>query len=112
MSDPPVCKVCGKPCSAHTVHFRWGVAHAGTWDANARFNSCSERYAEYEHNWGRRQELETLIRSLRWHAGRLRSRNAVWTAEDLIKRSDQAVKLLEMLQRHVAEYWPWAEMKD
>lgn len=112
MSEPPICKICGKLCSAHTVQIKWGIAQAGTYDADGRFDSCSARQAEYEHNWGRRSELQTLVRSLRWRAGRLRTQNSVWTADDLDERANKAVKIIEMLEGHVELYYPWAETKE
>lgn len=109
-TDIPVCKVCGKICSAHTVQFRWGIAHAGTY-TDGRFVPCSERHAEHQYTLAQVWELETLVRSLRWNAGRMRTKGKVWTPDDLDERSNKAVKRMDMLRRQIAEYYPWT-LKD
>lgn len=107
--EAPVCKVCGKLCSAHTVQFRWGVAHAGTYDAQDRFDSCSERHADYQHIWGRISAMETVVRSLRWHAGRLDTKDKQWSADDLRMHANKVVKQIEQLIKVTQHYYAWAK---
>jgi hypothetical protein len=89
---------------------RWGIAHAGI-TVDGRFRSCSELVAEYHYNAGRRQTLTTLVRSLRWHAGRLRTKGRQWTSDDLNVQADKLAKEIVMLEKQVEEYYAW-ELKE
>jgi hypothetical protein len=105
--QPAVCKVCGQAIEAHRTWLRWGEPHAGV-EVEGKLRSCTELIAESNYNAARRWTLQTFVRSLRWHAGRLRTRGATWTPNDLDERANKAVKEIEMLERQVDAYYAWS----
>jgi hypothetical protein len=107
MSEPPsVCKVCGQSIEAHRIWLRWGEPHAGV-EVEGKLQSCTELITESSYNAARRWTLQTFVRSLRWHAGRLRTRDATWTPDDLDARANKAAKEIEMLEQQAATYYTW-----
>ena len=109
MSNPAVCKVCGKALDEHALVFRFGVAHAAVYRDN-RLVSCSELHAEADYMRGRLTTLETTIGSLRWHAGRLRTMGRVWTPDDLVAHADKLRRRVTNLSRQFWHYYPWGRL--
>lgn len=105
------CKVCGKPLYEHHVVLLWGVAHAAVRRENGTWDSCSERSSDYYHIAGRLAARETIVRSLRWHAGRLRTKNAEWLAHDLDRYADKIARDIDKLIRATRDYYAWAKEK-
>ena len=109
MSEPPICKVCGQPLDQHELVTRWGVAHAGWRDLGGRLTACSEAVADYNQISGRIDALTTIVRSLRWHAGRLRTKGATWDADDLDTQSNKFSRDIDRLLRNTQEYYAWTK---
>lgn len=79
-----ICLVCGQPLAAHRLQLYGGVAHTVAPDGS----SCSRNDSERQGFVGEINILRTIIRSLRWRAGRLRTSNARWDDEHLLRYSD------------------------
>lgn len=95
-----ICLVCAQPLEVHRLHLWGGVAH--TVAPNGR--SCSRNETERYTYIGQIRMLQTIIRSLRWRAGRLRVANARWDDENLLRYSDhwqqQVDRYEQTLERH------------
>lgn len=79
MSEQPICRVCGFPLDQHMLELRWGVAQAIVRGVDGKaLHHCSESAADLNHVQGRIAALETTVRALRWHAGRLRTKDQTW----------------------------------
>lgn len=109
MSNPAVCKVCGKALDEHALVFRFGVAHAAVYRDN-RLVSCSELHAQADYMSGQIATMQTTIGSLRWHAGRLRTKGRVWTADDLVAHADKLRRRVTNLSRQFWHYYPWGRL--
>lgn len=109
MSDKTTCKVCKQPLAVHHLVLIWGVAHAAVYDGSGHSRPCSEIASDWSHIQGRIQALESVIRSLRWHAGRLRTNNRQWDTGDLADYSDRWAKQIEQLIGNTQEYYAWAK---
>lgn len=70
MTQSDTCKVCGQRLATHHLVIRWDVAHAAIYGKDGRSVPCSEIAGEESNIQGRIQGLETIVRSLRWHATR------------------------------------------
>lgn len=92
----PICEVCGAPLAEHTMALRFGVAQTIGKDGIC----CSGISGEREYFRGQLAEMLTIIRSLRYIAGRdsLRSLN---------EYSDRVEQKRETLMRRVAKWFPW-----
>lgn len=88
MNQSTTCKVCGQDLSVHHFVMRNGVAHAAVF-VDGRSRSCSEIDADHHYTLGEIAILHTIIRSLRWRAGRLRTTESHWNADDLLIYSDK-----------------------
>lgn len=110
MSDQPICKVCGFPLDQHSLELRWGVAQAIVRGADGKaLHHCSEAAADLNHIQGRIASLETVVRALRWHAGRLRTKNRVWASDDLVTHSDKLARDLHQLLIVIHKHYRWAQ---
>lgn len=109
MSASQVCKVCGKPLAVHHLMLYWGIAQAAIYDDRGRSRPCSQIAAEYLHIEGRIQTLITIVRSLRWHAGRLRTKDANWRADDLDRQADKFERQIATIERNTGEHYAWAK---
>lgn len=110
MSEPPICKVCGFPIESHEVRIRWGVAHTFVRGADEKVLwSCSEAANDYNDFRGQITTLTTIVRSLRWRAGRLRSQNTTWRDDDLDTWADKIARDIARLQRLIVEHYAWTQ---
>lgn len=100
--NEPTCSVCGHTLSTHRLQLWYGVAHTVALDGS----SCSRNDGERMGFVGEINTLRTIIRSLRWRAGRLRTRSAEWGEEDLILYSDHWQKRLDRFLAILDEYYP------
>lgn len=101
-----ICLVCGQPLEAHRLQLWHGVAHTVAPDGS----SCSRNDTERHGYVGEINTLQTVIRSLRWRAGRLRVANARWNDENLLRYSDhwqqQIDRYEQTLERHYSRKVP------
>lgn len=102
MSTTDTCAVCGHMLALHRVELWDGVAHTVGPDGRR----CSREATERERFVGQVDMLRTIIRSLRWHAGRLRTNDERWDAGHLIDYSDHWQKRLDRYLRILDEYYP------
>lgn len=61
------------------------------------------------HYAGQIDALRTIIRSLRWRAGRLHTHNRRWDKDDLLRYSDHWQQRLDRYCSIVAQYYPRRE---
>jgi hypothetical protein len=112
MTNPQICKVCGFPLDQHEVMLRWGIAHTAARDVDGRITHwCSEAAVDYSDFHGQIQALTTIVRSLRWRAGRLRSQGTVWHNYDLEYWATKIARDIERLQKLVVEHYSWTKEK-
>lgn len=101
--DTSTCAVCGQLIAFHRI-IRWGgVAHTLSPDGQ---RWCSREEGERQQFVGEIDTLRAIIRSLRWRAGRLRTRNERWYEYDLVSYSDHWQKQLERYLQILEEYYP------
>lgn len=98
MTDP-ICLVCGQPLAAHRLTLWGGVAH--TVAPNGRL--CSRDEGERQEYIGRIRILKTIIRSLRWRAGRLRG--AQWDNEGLLRYADHWQAQIDRYEQTLRSYY-------
>lgn len=92
----PTCQVCGLSVDQHIIVLRDGVAHT----AVPGRGSCSGVAGDREYTRGRLAEIQTIIRSLRYMAGR----DGV---QALRTYSDIVAKKREKLIRDTQKWFPW-----
>lgn len=97
------CKVCNQPIADHHIVSSYGVAQVKSPDGEYQ---CSSLYGERLQFVGEINTLRTIIRSLRWRAGRMRP-GGEWTPDDLDAYSDHWERRLNRLLTIVREYYPW-----
>jgi len=94
-----VCEVCGLPAERHTIEIRGGVAHAVVPDRS----SCSGIAGDREYIRGRLAQMLTIIRSLRYIAGRDQ-------IAELREYSDIVVDQRDKLIRQAQRGFPWGTL--
>lgn len=110
MSEPPICKVCGFPIEEHELRIRWGVAHTFVRGADGNvLTSCSEAANDYNDFRGQITALTTIVRSLRWRAGRLRTQGTTWHDYDLDIWANKLAHDIERLRRLIVEHYGWTQ---
>lgn len=110
MSEQIVCKVCGFPLDQHSVELRWGVAQAIVRGPDGkRLWACSEATNDYNDFRGQISTLGTMVRSLRWRAGRLRSKQAHWQDYDLDLWANKLERDIQRLRKLVVEHYGWSQ---
>lgn len=105
MSATDTCAVCGHMLALHRVELWGGVAHT----VGPSGRRCSRGEVERMHFVGQIDILRTVIRSLRWRAGRLRTTIARWDEEDLMCYSDHWQQRLDRYLAILEEYYPRKE---
>lgn len=98
----PICLVCGQPLEVHQVQLWGGVAHTIAPDGHW----CSRDEGERLMYVGEINILRTVIRSLRWRAGRLRRDNARWDDENLLRYSDHWQQRIDRYMDTLERYYP------
>jgi hypothetical protein len=106
MSDQ-ICKVCAQPLAAHVLTLRDGVAHTAV-AMDGRMQSCSKQDANYNWYWADVCRLNTIIRSLRYRAGRLRSKGGTWDAHTIYNYTKELARYRGQSERAMSEDFPWA----
>lgn len=109
MSEQHVCKVCGQLLADHFLVLRCGVAHTAILDSQGRARSCSDMESERMYYQGRIQALITIVRSLRWHAGRLRTKDGAWRCWELGRYASKKAAEVEGLERMAEENYSWSK---
>lgn len=105
MSQPDICRVCGFPAEQHTIELRSGVAHTVMRGAGGKLLSCcSGASGDRHYVLGELSQMLRIVRSLRWHAGRARTRGNDMTAMAL---ADYAGKIAAERERLLANYQQW-----
>ena len=100
----PTCEVCGAPLGAHTMALRNGVAHTIGHDGMC----CSGVAGDREYTRGQLAQMLTIIRSLRYVAGRERLLRARSMA--LREYSDMVANQREKLIRQAQRWFPWGTL--
>jgi hypothetical protein len=103
MSDD-TCRVCGLLLALHSVKLIDGVAHTIVFDGSHR-HSCSAVAGERQFQLGRLDALLTVIRALRWQAGRMRNSGRTWSHEQIAAYADRLQRDRERLIRAEQEYF-------
>jgi len=111
MSQEPLCKVCRKPLDDHALILEYGVAHAGSYDADGRFRDCSAHDCDVHYIWGELAALRSFVRSLRWHAGRLSRTGDQWGLDDLLGRVDKCESEIKRKSRALERYYAWSRKR-
>lgn len=98
------CLICKQPEFAHRIAFWDGVAHTIAPSVDGRMAHCSREYSDIEHLRGQIQALMTIVRSLRWRAGRMRTLGGCWEPDDLDEYSNKVMTDIERLERLIREW--------
>jgi hypothetical protein len=110
MSESPICRVCGFPLDQHALEVYRGAAHAVMRGTDGKvIRHCSQAAGDYTYTLGQMAELSTIVRSLRWRAGRLRSQGTVWHNYDLEYWATKIARDIERLQRQIVEHYGWTQ---
>lgn len=101
--NEPTCEVCGAPLAKHTMALRDGVAQTIGRDGLC----CSGVSGDREYTRGQIAQMLTIVRSLRYMAGRLA--NAGWRQQSAALRdySEGLADRREKLCRDAAKWYPW-----
>lgn len=102
MSDNVLmCRVCNRPIIEHRLVQYNGVAHTQSPAGNYM---CSRVDGERLTFVGEINTLRTIVRSLRWRAGRMRP-GGEWTPDDLDEYSNHWQKRIDRYLRIIEEYY-------
>lgn len=114
MNEPNQCKVCGLPLDAHQVGFRGGVAHAVARDreTNHILSWCSETDRDRSYTVGQIATLRTIVRSLRYMAGRARTKGDESRAAALADYSFKVETDRDRLIGNLARWYSWKEWNE
>lgn len=96
-----ICLVCGQPLEAHRIQMWGGVAHTVALGGKL----CSLDESERQQYIGQIRALQTVIRSLRWRAGRLRRDSARWDDENLLRYSDHWQQQIDRYEQTLTSYY-------
>lgn len=98
------CRFCGHPADDHFVVIRNGVAHTGVYEGDRRI-LCSLDEASRHFMFGEIWALQTIVRSLRYRAGRLRNAGRTWTHEHVNEYADKVARDRESLIGYEQRYY-------
>lgn len=96
-----MCRVCNQPVIEHRLIQYNGVAHTQSPAGNY---TCSRADGERLTFVGEINTLRTIVRSLRWRAGRMQ-RGQEWTPDELWTYSEHWEKRLKKYLKIVKEYY-------
>ena len=103
-----ICRVCGLPAERHVVEIRSGIAQTVVRDADGRFlKSCSASEADRQSALARLAVLQSIVRSLRWHAGRARRQYQHDRAEVLEDRAFAVEADRKKILAQFDGWYPW-----
>lgn len=105
------CCVCGQPLVAHFLELRSGVAHTGVYEGNAQ-RHCSAVEGDRQYTLGQIAMLRTIVRSLRYMAGRRRTRGDETSAAALIDYSYKVEASRDKMIRNLAQWYPWKKVNE
>jgi hypothetical protein len=107
-----ICRVCGKSLDDHALILRSGVAHAGSYDADGRLRDCSEHDCDVHYILGRLATLRTIMRSLRWHAGRMANTGGQeWGPDDISEQADKYERDVNRQLSTIHKYYAWSKKR-
>ena len=84
-----MCRVCGAALENHVITIQKGIPHAGRLTDDGKVRSCSQELYRQGYGAGCVATLRTIIRSLRWHAGRLQTLGDTWRPWQLRAYADK-----------------------
>jgi hypothetical protein len=101
-----ICRICGQPLERHQLMLWQGVAHTVVRDEQGRVaHHCSRHAGEGDYFNGQVQILQSIVRSLRNRAGRLRTLGRSWSPDDLDEYSNKLADDIERLQGYLEKYY-------
>lgn len=114
MNQSDICKVCGLPLDTHRIELRGGVAHTVARDreTNRILFWCSEADCDRSYTVGQIATLRTIVRSLRYMAGRARTKGDKTRAAALADYSFKVEADRDRLIGNLAKWYSWKEWNE
>jgi len=108
MSD--ICIVCGFPAEQHVVELRCGIAHTVVRGVGGKLlHRCSEAAAAREYTRGELARMQTIVRSLRYRAGRAWKRDQLQYSTALDDYSNKVEADRNRLLAYFKQWYSWGE---
>jgi hypothetical protein len=105
-----ICAVCGFPIEQHAVELRCGVAHTVVRGVDGRLlHSCSQSAGDREYTRGELARMQTIVRSLRYRAGRAWKRDQYQYSIALDDYSNKVEADRKKLLAYLDQWYPWTE---